>query len=289
MKRRENMTLTELKTTFIEALLSQYPKEEVTSFFNLLSEKHLQLSRVDITIKGGMEVSEETITVFSASLERLKKNEPVQYIIGDTEFYGLSFLVTKDVLIPRPETEELVSWVLDDHRMIRKEMKILDIGTGSGCIAISIAKNLKSNVTALDVSTKALALAHENAERNSVVVNFQQLDILEASVLSEKYHTIVSNPPYVREIEMNEMSSNVLEYEPASALYVTNEDPLVFYRKIARLARQHLVSNGTLYFEINEYLSRELCILLKEIGFSNIVLRKDIFGKDRMIKCSMDE
>ena len=169
-------------------------------------------------------------------------------------------------------------------------MTLLDIGTGSGCIAISLAKNLKNiNVSALDFSPEALKTAHKNSVLNGVEVTFFELDLLDAQKLPQHYDIMVSNPPYVRKMDKANMRSNVLEYEPKSALFVTDEDPFLFYRKIARLANLHLTDKGRLYFEINEYLSNDLKALLQTEGFTDIEVRKDIFGKDRMIKCSVHE
>lgn len=188
-------------------------------------------------------------------------------------------------MIPRPETEELVDWVLQEYPDKSEKIKILDVGTGSGCIAISLAKALPNAVvTAIDVSEGALKVAKRNAELNSVVTHFLQQDILQIETLLDKYDIIISNPPYVRELEKKEIHHNVLEYEPHLALFVPNNNPLLFYDKIATLAQQSLNPNGSLFFEINQYLGQEMQTLLEQKHFTEITLRQDLFGNDRMIK-----
>ena len=188
------------------------------------------------------------------------------------------------MLIPRPETEELVDWVLTTVTPTSKPLKIIDIGTGSGCIAISLAKSLpNAKVTAVDVSAKALQVARRNAELNGVTINFLQQDILQTTSLPDTYDIIISNPPYVRSLEKAEMQANVLEYEPHLALFVSDTDPLLFYNRIATLARKSLSPQGSLFFEINQYLGEEMKALLKAKGFEKVVLRQDLSGNDRMI------
>ncbi len=285
------MKISELKSNFKTTLSELYPSEEIQSFFNILSEKYLNLSRIQITLNPEKEISKENFEKFKQALLRLKNHEPIQYIIGETEFFGLPFKVNKHTLIPRPETEELVEWILSKQKLITHNSRlitILDIGTGTGCIAISLAKNLpNSKISALDISEEALKIAQQNAELNKVEVKFFQEDILKTKTLPEKYDVIVSNPPYVRELEKKQMHQNVLKYEPGSALFVNDEDPLLFYRAISQLAKTNLKASGNLFFEINEYLAVELTQLLKSEGFQNIEVKKDIFGKDRMLKCSL--
>ncbi|MCB0454309.1 MAG: peptide chain release factor N(5)-glutamine methyltransferase [Aequorivita sp.] len=284
------MILKELRTSFKIALSGLYPSEEIQSFFNILSEKYLNLSRIEIALNPERVISEEVSEKYQKALLRLKNYEPVQYIIGETEFYGLPFKVNKHTLIPRPETEELVEWIIDTSEFRIQDFGLLDIGTGSGCIAISLAKNLPdSKISALDISDEALKIARKNAEMNKVEVDFFQMDILNTKTLPKKYDVIVSNPPYVRELEKKQMRQNVLNYEPDSALYVKDDDPLLFYRVISQLAKKHLQPNGKLFFEINEYLADELTELLKSEDFKNIEVKKDIFGKNRMIKCNLNE
>lgn len=285
------MTLKELKSTFITQLSEVYPSQEVESIFTVLSEYFLNYTRLETVLKADESLSEEIIKHFENAISRLKRQEPVQYICGKTEFYSLPFKVDKHTLIPRPETEGLVQWIIDDENKKQTKSKtLLDIGTGSGCIAISLAKNLKGlDVSALDFSPEALKTAHKNSVLNSVKVTFFELDLLDEQTLPQRYDIMVSNPPYVRELEKSNMRSNVLEYEPKSALFVTDKDPFLFYRRIARLANLYLTDNGRVYFEINEYLSDELKALLLTERFTDIEVRKDIFGKDRMLKCSVHE
>ncbi len=258
----------------------------MNSFFNLLIEFYLGMNRLDFALKPGKEISLEEKEKFESAIHRLSLHEPIQYIIGETEFFRLKFKVDKNVLIPRPETEELVQWLLDDvgESKNSQNLKILDIGTGSGCIAISLAKNLpNAEVFALDISEKALKTARENAALNKVNVNFIQADILNLEALTGKFDVIISNPPYVREIEKVEMHRNVLENEPELALYVKDTDPLIFYRKITKLAQAGLQKHGDLYFEINQYLANETEEILKNSGFKT-ELKKDIFGNYRMLR-----
>ncbi len=278
------MTISQLKDHFFETLKEEFPGHELQSFFFILTEHFLNKSRLDIALEPELEISNEQQADFEKAILRLKEHEPVQYITGKTEFFGLEFKVDKNVLIPRPETEELINWILDDHKEAGKELEILDIGTGSGCIPICLAKELKySQVSTIDVSSKALRLAKINADLHNVSVNFIQQDILEPSCLDKKYDIIVSNPPYVRELEKNKMHKNVLDFEPALALYVKDHDPLLFYEKISRLAEKSLAKTGTLYFEINQYLGKETKALVEKFGFE-AELKKDIFGNYRMLK-----
>jgi len=280
------LLLSQLKIKFLNLLKDEYPAQEVNSFFNLLIEFYLGMNRLDFALKPGKEISLEEKEKFESAIHRLSLHEPIQYIIGETEFFGLKFKVNKNVLIPRPETEELVQWILDDFGAPKnpQNLKILDIGTGSGCIAISLAKNLpNAEIFALDISEKALKTARENAGLNKVNVDFIQADILNLEALTGKFDVIVSNPPYVREMEKAEMQLNVLENEPDMALYVQDTDPLIFYGIIAKLAQAGLQKNGNLYFEINQYLANETEEILKNSGFKT-ELKKDIFGNYRMLR-----
>jgi release factor glutamine methyltransferase len=292
MLKKNIMILKSLKTYFSEALLGYYPETEIGSFFNLLSEQILKMKRIDISQNLYAVVSGKKYEKFQVAVERLRNYEPIQYILGDTEFYGLVFKVNPSVLIPRPETEELVHWIIDCHSGQGKEsrLNILDIGTGSGCIAISLAKNLpNAKVFALDVSEKALKTAKENALKNNVEVEFIQEDILnlchaEQVSASQAFDIIVSNPPYVCELEKDKMSANVLDHEPHLALFVKDDDALLFYRKISELAKKVLKPNGILYFEINENLGEITKTLLINEGFCDIELKIDTFEKERMLK-----
>ena len=280
------MKLSQLKINFTTVLQGVYDKEEVHCFFYILCDFFLQYSRFEVSMSQDTMVSETNIARFEKVLLRLKAQEPIQYILGTTEFYGLTFKVNEHTLIPRPETEELVDWVLSNLHDQDRVLDILDIGTGSGCIAISLAKNIPTaRVSGIDISEKTLEVAQENAVKNQVLVSFCKKDILETTALKNQYDVMVSNPPYVRQLEKKAMNANVLDYEPGLALFVPNEDPLLFYRKIAQLAMVSLQTRGWLYFEINEYLSKEMDVLLKDIGFANIEIKKDFREVPRMIKC----
>tara|TARA_B110000240_G_C13419110_1_gene418608 strand:- start:18 stop:881 length:864 start_codon:yes stop_codon:yes gene_type:complete len=287
------MNLKEFKLFFNEALSKTYPKTEIDSFFFILMEEKLHLQRIDTVLKPDFLISEENLIILKSILKSLEREEPIQYILGNTEFYGLSFFVNKNTLIPRSETEELVAWVQTEIAALRtknqnKFLSILDIGTGTGCIPISLAKNIDSvKISAIDISSEALLVAKENALLNKVAINFIELDILNAEKLPQKYDIIVSNPPYVRELEKVEIKNNVLENEPHLALFVADDNPLIFYSKIADLAKKQLLKNGLLFFEINQYLGRETLQMLQEKGFKNSELRKDLFGNYRMIKCNL--
>jgi release factor glutamine methyltransferase len=282
------MNIKEYRNQFIAALAPIHGEGEAESFFYLILEDKHQLKRIDLALQPEMEFSSEAILIWNAFLEQLKLEIPVQYLLEKTSFYGLDFEVNENVLIPRPETEELVSWVLESQKGTEnsQDSKILDIGTGSGCIAISLAKNSKNaQVYALDVSEEALATAKKNALNNNVEVQFILQNILETENLNQSFDIIVSNPPYVRNLEKAEIKKNVLDNEPHLALFVEDNDALLFYRKIAQLAQKNLNQNGQLYFEINQYLGKETVALLQQLNFKNIELRKDIYGNDRMIKC----
>ena len=281
------MSVLEFKKIFFLELSEFYPETEIQSFFNILIQYKLNLSRVDLALQPSLEFNNSEFDFFKKALTNLKKQIPIQYIIGETEFYGLNFNVNSNVLIPRPETEELVDWILKDCQN-SPSIKILDIGTGSGCIAISLAKNLpNAEVFALDISSEAIKTAKSNATINNITVNFMEADILSLTKLPHKFDVIVSNPPYVRELEKEQMQTNVLANEPHLALFVKNDNPLLFYDKIADLAKLNLNKGGYLYFEINQYLGTETVELLKLKGFKNIQLEKDIFEVDRMTKASL--
>lgn len=285
------MNLFDLKSSFLNELSGAYPQEEIVSFFNILVLEYFNLKPYEIVLNREKEVSSEKVSKFKEIIERLKNFEPIQYIMGSTEFFGLPFQVSPSTLIPRPETEELVQLILDEvvnRNSYSKEIEVLDIGTGSGCIAISLAKNISSaQVTAMDISPEALEIAKMNSEINEVSVEFLLDDVLALKILPQKYDIIVSNPPYVRELEKKAMQANVLNHEPHVALFVKDTDPLLFYRKISELARSFLKPRGMLFFEINEYLGDELVQLLEEKAFHTIEIKKDIFGKDRMLKCTL--
>lgn len=264
-----------------------YPKNEASSIFYICMTTLLGCTKAELLCMRDITLSEEQSCRLDQMLKRLMNHEPIQHITGQSEFYGSHFCVTKDTLIPRPETEELADWIITDWS--GKECSALDIGTGSGCIAITLAKNMKkAEVTAIDISEEALIVAKENAKANSCHINFAQLDILDRQKRDEAgaFDIIVSNPPYIREAEKEDMQRNVLDYEPATALFVPDNDPLLFYREIAEFGKTHLKNNGKLYFEINQAFGNETVELLSNLGYEEIILRKDMFGKDRMIRAT---
>lgn len=286
------MKIKEYRTQFIQELTPIYDAGEAESFFYLILEEKNQLKRIDLALHPDLVFSEGEIVIWNSILEQLKKEIPIQYLLGKTSFYGLDFEVNENVLIPRPETEELVEWIIESQKpkVKSQNIRILDIGTGSGCIAISLAKNLSNaQVFAIDVSKNALATAQKNAENNSVNVTFIHQNILETEDLQQQFDIIVSNPPYVRNLEKEEIKKNVLDNEPHLALFVADNDALIFYKKIAELAQQYLSENGQLFFEINQYLGKEMIDLLEKMNFKNIELRKDIYGNDRMLSCHCEE
>ena len=277
------MLLKEFRNHFNKELSRLFPQTEIDSFFFMLIEKELNLQRIDLVINNDISISKEKFEHLYNTLSRLKTQEPIQYILGESAFYGLSFKVTKDTLIPRPETEELVEWILSDYDYNDK-ISILEIGTGSGCIPITLAKKLpNASVTSIDISAAAIAIAKENSILNNVSINFIEQDILNTSKLPQQYDIIVSNPPYVRELEKKEILPNVLENEPHLALFVDDNNPLIFYSKIAELAKKYLTKDGVLYFEINQYLGKQTIEMLTEKGFKS-ELKKDLFNNDRMTK-----
>lgn len=280
------MTLQELKIDFSNQLEGVHAPEEITSFFYILCDFYLKYSRFQVSLNAMDTISETQSRNFKVAIERLKTHEPIQYILGETEFFGLRFRVSQHTLIPRPETEELVAWIISDIDNRDANCSILDIGTGSGCVAVTLANHFKNaSIIGMDISEEAIQIAIANAATLHVSVSFIAQDILKTEKLSERYDVIVSNPPYVRELEKEAMKSNVLDYEPEMALFVSNEDPLLFYRKIAQLAWEDLKERGWLYFEINEYLGVEMTALLSKIGFKKIALKNDFRGVPRMIKC----
>jgi release factor glutamine methyltransferase len=262
-----------------------YSPEEIRSLSFLLLETLTGKNRAQLLSNKNIELSDTKQHEFETILSRLKKSEPIQYILGSTEFYNCTFAVDKNVLIPRPETAELVDWIVKKETQCKS---LLDIGTGSGCIAVACAKQLPScSVCALDVSETALKVAAENAKRNNVEVEYFNADILQQPVYKRKWDVIVSNPPYVCHSEKSGMEQNVLAYEPHLALFVPDENPLLFYRAIAHFAKQHLSSGGRLYFEINRAYGSAVREMLETLEFTEVTVRQDIFGNDRMIKARL--
>lgn len=278
------MTLLSFKQKLYITLDGQYPITEIDSFFKIILNDILNLSKIDFALNPNSKINSDLSDKIEIIIKELQEEKPIQHAIGFTEFMDLKFIVNKNVLIPRPETEELIQWVIEDCIHF-DQFKILDIGTGSGCIPICLTKNLsKAETTTIDVSMEAIEIAKQNANNNNTTIQFLHQDILTTQKLPQQYDIIISNPPYVRNLEKIKIQKNVLDYEPHLALFVSDNNPLVFYRKIAELAKKHLTSNGILYFEINQYLGKETVLMLTNIGFTNIELKKDMFGNDRMIK-----
>jgi release factor glutamine methyltransferase len=261
-----------------------YPASEIRNFSYLIIEKLTGFSKTEVIVNKNTLFSDEQSYLLENFIKRLKNFEPIQYILGETEFFGLTFHVNNSVLIPRPETEELVDWIKTDNAE-KKPKSILDIGTGSGCIAI-VLKQLfaKAEVSGFDISEEALGTARNNALKNNCHVDFIKTDILSSPVFEKKWDIIVSNPPYVPDKEKSEIQPNVLDYEPHLALFVPDNDPLIFYKNIALFAKKHLNNTGKLYFEIHRDTAKDAVLLLTEMGFKDIELRKDISGNDRMIR-----
>ncbi len=276
--------LADIQNQFTTGLSAFYPMDEIRNIFFLVSEHLLNYSKIDILLKSNEPISAEAVENFNQMLARLRNWEPVQYVLGRTEFYGLPFRVDQRVLIPRPETEELVDWIIRQEGA--RKVSILDIGTGSGCIAVTLAARLPgAGVWACDIQKEALEVAGENAQLNGVEIDFFNFDMLDGySSLPRKFDVMVSNPPYVREEEKAFMRRNVLDYEPATALYVPDDDPLKYYRSIALLSRKYLNDGGSLYLEINEKFPQEVVKLLKNAGLYAIEVKRDLGGKSRMAK-----
>ena len=268
-----------------DELSGYYTQSEVSALTRIIATEMLGVAQMTYFLKDDVTLKAEQEAMLFNAIERLKKQEPIQYIQGYSDFCGLRFKVTPATLIPRPETSELVEWIASEHS--GKIVNILDIGTGSGCIAVSLAHKLpKSNVTAWDISTAALAVAAENSHNNGTEVTFERVDILSYEPKSAQFDIIVSNPPYIKENEKSAMHNNVLDWEPHTALFVPDSDPLLFYRTIAEKGLQMLAPNGTLYFEINRAHGAEATKMLADYGYTNIELRKDFADNDRMIKAT---
>ncbi len=286
------MQVESLKKKFYTELKELYDESELKSLTKNAMIYSLNISATDLLIKKNEQLSEKQIQKALKVLKKLKSYEPLQYITGETEFLGLKFKINKNVLIPRPETEELVEWILEEIKSLKFKtkgnFKILDIGTGSGCIAIALKKNFPSaGITAIDISKDALQVAQNNALINDVKINFQQMDILKSMTLGSKdsFDLIVSNPPYISQHEKSRMHRNVTDHEPHIALFVEGKNPLLFYEHIASLALGNaLKPHGRLYFEMNENLSREIFELPEIQKFTDVIIKTDLSGKERMIR-----
>jgi len=277
---------------YLKPLEGVYGNSESKSFLYLLFVHFFKLTRLDIAKDPEARLNESELLKIHFAVKDLLNNKPIQHIIGSTRFCCFDFIVNSEVLIPRPETEELVELIVDDYLNVNHRVSILDVGTGSGCIAISLRKKIVNSIVyAVDISEGALKIANENAEINEAEVVFSKIDILNnvESESLQKFDVIVSNPPYIRYSEKILMQKNVLDYDPEQALFVTDDDPLIFYRTIAELGQHHLNKSGKLYFEINEAFGIETSELLKENHYSNIKIQKDFRGKDRFISATLSK
>lgn len=270
--------VTNILSYFRHELSAVADEREIISWYYISMYYLLNYNRSDCIINSNKVLNNSQLSKIRQIVAELKTHKPIQYILGKTEFYGLKIKVNEHTLIPRPETEQLVDWILKENFVVA-----LDIGTGSGCISIALAKHTDANVQAIDISEDALLIAEENAKNNEVEINFIHQDILQTNYL-QKVDLIVSNPPYVLESEKEKMHENVLDYEPELALFVNDKNPLIFYKKIASLAFNFLNENGKLFFEINTKFGKETIEMLSDIGFVNIELKKDMNDMDRMIK-----
>jgi release factor glutamine methyltransferase len=276
----------DIRKVFHKELDLQYGKDEADSIFFVLLEHFTGHGKLSLHMEEEIRVGESVINRFDEALDDLKDNKPVQYITGKANFLDFSVNVNPHVLIPRPETEELVEWITHDFE-IGARFRILDIGTGSGCIAIALKRYFKNaDVEAVDYDESIIKIAKENSEDNGTDIRFYNVDIMDDSVMApqEKYNIIVSNPPYVRESEKNLMRANVIEHEPGSALFVSDEDPLIFYRKIFAAAERCLLRKGYIYLEINENMGAELEELVRSAGYADYVFRNDLNGKLRFLR-----
>lgn len=279
-------SLLDIRRHFVETLGTIYPKDEALVLFQITAEEILGYTSTLLKLRLQDTVDEPTKKRFLSILAQLYTHRPIQHILGKAPFYGMELLVNEHTLIPRPETEELVDLIIKNHQQ-EEQLNILDMGTGSGCIAIALAKKLKNTqVRAVDISEKAIEIARKNGKDQEVAVDFEQMDITQweqSFAPSDQYNIIVSNPPYIKEDEKQAMSPNVLDHEPHMALFVENHNPLVFYAHIANMAVQHLAPNGSLYLEINQYLPQETAALIENKGFGKVTVLHDINNVPRMI------
>ena len=264
------------------ALTDSYSAGEISALTRIIATELLGVPQMTFFLKDNITLTAWQQTLLENAIERLKRQEPIQYILGYSDFCGLRFKVTLATLIPRPETSELVEWIASEAT---GNERILDIGTGSGCIAVSLAHKMpQSKVAAWDISPDALAVATENSKANGCTIAFEEVDILAYEPTGEQFDIIVSNPPYIKENEKNAMHANVLDWEPHTALFVPDCDPLLFYRTIAKKGLTLLKPGGRLYFEINRAHGKETMDMLATLGYTSIELRKDFADNDRMIR-----
>lgn len=295
------MKLFEAEQYTKEQLKEIYDEQEAANITNLIIEHITALTKIQRVSGKEQVLTSMQLNRLQKSLERLKTNEPVQYIMNKAWFYGMELYVDKNVLIPRPETEELVQWIVDDMKALGKDvfirktmqadetsqLKILDVGTGSGCIALALKKTMpKAEVWGCDISEEALNVARRNGSALNIRVDFQGMNFLDEAqqIQLPTVDIIVSNPPYVPLKDKEQMQANVVNYEPHTALFVPNKDPLIFYKAIADFGKKRLYENGSIYMEIHEDLANEVAQVFKENGYKIVEVRKDMQGKDRMIK-----
>ena len=280
------MTIRQIVAEINLQLAGRYNEREIESFVRILFRHFMNMNAAEMQLSNHRVPSVKLRQQIVAAVDELKKKRPIQYILGETEFYGMKFVVTPDVLVPRPETEELVDWVVREYGS-GAELSVADIGTGSGCIAVALKSNFpNAQVWAVDISEQALEVAQQNALKNDVELNFLKADILKDRMMSFEPNSldlVVSNPPYVTPAEKKRMSENVLENEPHIALFTPKNDPLIFFKLISSFALNCLKNHGKIFFEINEKYPGEVADILKQNGFSDISIRKDINGKWRMI------
>lgn len=270
------------------SLTPRYDLSEARAVVRLVLEQRFQMTFADVLCGKVNELSRDNRNALAKIMKRLETGEPVQYVLGECEFYGRMFYVRPGVLIPRPETEELVEWVISEQ----KQCRILDIGTGSGCISVSLAAELKADVTAWDISPDALSVASDNAKRLGVNLTLRQIDVLSDSPdggvkpedRRKTYDVIVSNPPYICDKERKDMEANVLDHEPHIALFVPDNDPLLFYRRIALLAKDMLLPGGALYFEGNREYAEDVAAMMRSMGYDDVEVRSDQYGNPRMTR-----
>lgn len=300
------MKIGEAEKWFKENLTTIYDDNEASNIALLALEHCTRLNRTNILLSRNQELTTNCLIQLNQYIQRLHRNEPIQYILNKASFYGMELYVDNAVLIPRPETEELVDWIIKDIKASGKnvfqksatdadlttQLKILDIGTGSGCIALALKKTMpKAEVWGCDVSEEALNVARRNGSHLNVRVDFQGINFLDEAQQKSlpTVDIIVSNPPYIPVRNKEEMKANVINYEPHTALFVPNDDALLFYKAIAHFAKKRLYANGSVYLEIHENLGKEIAALFRNEGYQNIELRKDMQGKDRMVKVVKNE
>lgn len=267
----------------LDRLTLDEPLEELSSITYLALSHLFGLSKAEIITDRSINISNREVKMVTQFIKRINANEPIQYVFGEAEFYGRKFEVNPSVLIPRPETEELVDLIIRENRL--KKVRLLDIGTGSGCIPITLCKELSDvKAYAIDIDPRTIKTARNNTARHSIEIEFMLMDILSEQLPKIQFDVIVSNPPYVRESEREHLKANVIEYEPAKALFVRDDDPLLFYRRIGELAQSALKDGGKLYFEVHENFGDDVKVMLEVLDYEQVELIKDLNGKDRIVR-----